>query len=516
MAMGNESKIEPKPAFALPTRFRYWTLSLVGLLIFGFILVVGGMLRGALASSETSSLPISSSVPTIYVTKPPGNQASVSAADIPPVEAAPKSTKIPAGAVPPGDEPAFGTTALELLAQLPIRESASKTGYARSNFGPAWLDLQGKGCDARNEVLRRDLNKVSFTAGDKGCLVQSGEFSDPYLGTRITFDRSTAALVQVDQVVSLADAWQSGAQDLSAAQRIAFANDPLNLLAVDAVASLQKSSANAAGWLPSNSAFRCSYVARQISVKATYKLWVTQTEHDVLAGVLADCPQTLAPTDQVARIEVAAPPTSTSGTAPANGSTQPGKTPSSSTQPSKRPVPYAPIPQLPLPKPPVLPIPPVLFPPGNNSAPDQSKDQSKDPWSEWGPLNLPPEVPFQPPSGLWEEGPSEHNPDQDRDTGNVGSSMPDENPLQDPTAPVSSEKPTAPVQPTLPEQPTVPEQLTKDAPDPSTPTPVNHLPESPDPPVSTTAPATVPVSAVTATAPNQPTATPIPPATAAR
>ncbi|HEV7952100.1 MAG TPA: DUF1524 domain-containing protein, partial [Candidatus Saccharimonadales bacterium] len=57
-----------------------------------------------------------------------------------------------------------------------------------------------------------------------------------------------------------------------------FANDPLELLAVDGEANMQKSDADAASWLPSNKAFRCSYVARQVAIKAKYQLWVTAAE----------------------------------------------------------------------------------------------------------------------------------------------------------------------------------------------------------------------------------------------
>lgn len=69
-----------------------------------------------------------------------------------------------------------------------------------------------------------------------------------------------------------------------------FGNDPLNLLAVDGRLNGQKGDGDAATWLPPNKRFRCEYVARQITVKHTYGLWVTQAEHDAMARVLADCP----------------------------------------------------------------------------------------------------------------------------------------------------------------------------------------------------------------------------------
>ena len=79
---------------------------------------------------------------------------------------------------------------------------------------------------------------------------------------------------------------------------MAFANDPLNLQATDGPTDVQKGDSDAAAWLPPNKSFHCNYVARQISVKATYELWVTQAEHDAMARVLADCAGQLVPTSE--------------------------------------------------------------------------------------------------------------------------------------------------------------------------------------------------------------------------
>src|SRR5690606_28202461 len=124
------------------------------------------------------------------------------------------------------------------------------------------------------------------------CRVLAGVLADPYTAQSISFVRGqgTSELVQIDHVVALSDAWQKGAQQLSADQRATLANDPLNLLAVDGASNAQKSDGDAATWLPKNKSFRCEYVARQIAVKATYGLWVTQAEHDAIDRVLSACP----------------------------------------------------------------------------------------------------------------------------------------------------------------------------------------------------------------------------------
>lgn len=300
-----------------------WTLLLVGILSLALVVVLGGVLRGALASSGPTILPTPSGVPTIYISDPPPPGPATTPTDQAPIEPAPASTVVPRGVAAPNPQPEFGTLALDLLARIPVQPAAAATGYARSNFGLSWLDL-GKGCDSRNSTLKRDLGSVVFAAGSASCLVQNGELTDPYSGGRVLFDRTTASMIQIDEVVSLANAWQTGAQQLSPAQRIGFANDPLNLLAVDAVSSLQKRSADAASWLPSNTEFRCSYVARQISVKATYGLWVTPSEHDAMAAVLATCPTTTAPTDQLpARDLPELEATRNTGTQPGNKGSAP-------------------------------------------------------------------------------------------------------------------------------------------------------------------------------------------------
>lgn len=205
-----------------------------------------------------------------------------------------QTAQTPAASAPEHAEPQPGAsaalTASDVLASLPVKGPAPKTGYDRvADFGAAWLDVDGNGCDTRNDVLARDLTNA-VRAGT--CTVTSGTLDDPYTGTTITFTRgvTTSRAVQIDHVVALQNAWQSGAQQLDGHQRTLLANDPVNLLAVDGPTNEAKGSRNAASWLPPNKAFRCQYVARQVSVKAAYRLWVTPSEHDAMQRVLATCP----------------------------------------------------------------------------------------------------------------------------------------------------------------------------------------------------------------------------------
>ena len=193
-------------------------------------------------------------------------------------------------ALAPNPQPDFASQAVDLLATLPVKGRAPKTGYDRALFGQAWADVDRNGCDTRNDILQRDLTAITFT-NSVPCKVQTGTLADPYTGSSISFQRGsgTSTAVQIDHVVALSDAWQKGAQQLTAEQRTAFANDPLNLQATDGPTNQKKGDGDAATWLPPNKAFRCEYVARQISVKAAYGLWVTQAEHDAMANILAGC-----------------------------------------------------------------------------------------------------------------------------------------------------------------------------------------------------------------------------------
>ena len=179
------------------------------------------------------------------------------------------------------------TTALTVIEQQVTKGRAAKTGYTRAQF-PTWSDLDRNGCDTRNEILNRDLTKVLFKAGTKDCKVTSGSLIDPYSGKVITFS-SVKSTIDIDHVVALSNAWQTGAAYFDKSKRQLIANDPLNLLAVDYSLNRQKGDGDAATWLPPLKSYRCAYVASQIAVKAKYALWVTSPEKDAIVKILEKC-----------------------------------------------------------------------------------------------------------------------------------------------------------------------------------------------------------------------------------
>ncbi len=188
-------------------------------------------------------------------------------------------------------------------------------------FGEAWKDVDGNGCDTRNDILKRDLRDVT-TAGRNNCRVTSGVFDDPYTGKTIhfKFGKDTSSAVQIDHVVALHDAWMTGAQKLTQQEREALANDPENdawmtgaqkltqqerealandpenLLAVDGPENQRKGDGlclNGKGctgmYLPPNEKYRCEYAAKFTEVKSKYNLGLTEGQKETLVPLLEQC-----------------------------------------------------------------------------------------------------------------------------------------------------------------------------------------------------------------------------------
>ena len=255
----------------LLTKKNLWVYVLLAALLFG----------GAIGGQDSEQ---SSTIPNTAVSPKETNSAEESE-----VEQSPNPEVSPSPSAKP-----IRTKAIRALEKIAIKGRAPKTGYTREQFADDWD--YSFGCDTRNKILRRDLVEYRYRS-DSSCIIESGILQDPYTDKTIKFVRgvTTSLAVQIDHVVALSDAWQKGAQKLTAFERYQFYNDPLNLLAVDGPANSQKSDSDAASWLPSNKSFRCKYVARQIAVKLKYGLWVTEAEHQSMRRVLEACPKQAIP-----------------------------------------------------------------------------------------------------------------------------------------------------------------------------------------------------------------------------
>ncbi len=255
--------------------------------------------------------PAATPIPTVTPTTAP--PTAVVVGTTPPPVPAPTATTTPVVVPVPARATAHtatGPAATALLA-LAVKGRAAKTGYSRDAFGLAWADVDQNGCDTRDDVLRRDLTATTVTAGSGGCEVATGTLIDPYSGTAIPFTRGvdTSADVQIDHVVALSNAWQTGAFAWTPDTREQFANDPLNLLAVQGRLNSQKGDGDSATWLPPTTGIRCAHVARQVAVKTKYQLWATAPEQAATARLLTGCPGQTLPTQATSAVPAPDPST---------------------------------------------------------------------------------------------------------------------------------------------------------------------------------------------------------------
>ena len=166
-------------------------------------------------------------------------------------------------------------------------ENEFKTGYKRSLF-IHWADLDGNGCDTREEVLKRD--SVSKPQVDPyRCYVVAGDWYSVYDGAKLS-DRGD---VDIDHVVALKEAWDSGAWAWSESQRKAYANDLTDrrtLVAVRDRVNASKSDKDPSNWMPPLRSYWCSYLGDWISVKARWNLSMDQSEFGRIKNLLnSDC-----------------------------------------------------------------------------------------------------------------------------------------------------------------------------------------------------------------------------------
>ncbi len=197
---------------------------------------------------------------------------------------------VPSGVGTPSVTVTFDGTGMELPGLVVAEEVTKVEEYDRGrHFGPAWRDVDRNGCDTRNDILRRDLTNVEFRPGTNSCVVVTGVLHDPYTGQVIDFTKDQALKVQIDHVIPLSYAWGRGAETWSARQRLEFANDPVNLLAVDGPANASKGDKGPSEWLPPDQAHWCAYVLSFAGVAADYGLSVSQEDWDVMTSVAATC-----------------------------------------------------------------------------------------------------------------------------------------------------------------------------------------------------------------------------------
>lgn len=262
----------------------------VAILVIGFAALAP---QGPRETSSPSARQTSSSSPRRDASASPG--VFVAAPTSPPnptVPATPTATPLrtpPAGTPVPLSPPTGERSLPELLAMLEVAAEIP-VGYDRALF-PLWLDADGDGCDTRREVLIDEA--VAPPSIGPGCRLSGGRWVSLYDGI-VTTDPRT---FDIDHVVALAEAWDSGASRWSRDRRTQFANDldvDWALVAVSAASNRQKSDLDPARWLPSRSGARCEFLAMWLAVKVRWSLSADPIEQGAIRQQISDCPQRMA------------------------------------------------------------------------------------------------------------------------------------------------------------------------------------------------------------------------------
>jgi hypothetical protein len=185
-----------------------------------------------------------------------------------------------ASASPP--TPPAEATARAQLAALTVSAPHPMTGYSRKKF-PHWHSVSGA-CNTRETVLKRDGTGVETNAS---CYPTAGRWYSVY--DRAWFD--APADVSIDHVVALANAWRSGADRWTNAEREAFANDldSAQLVVASVDSNTRKGDQSPDQWKPANTGHWCLYARGWIDVKHGWKLNITAAEKAALASMLDRC-----------------------------------------------------------------------------------------------------------------------------------------------------------------------------------------------------------------------------------
>lgn len=201
-----------------------------------------------------------------------------------------------------GSDPAVWQAGLDATNTIATAK-ARPGGYDRERYFGGWASNGCGSATTRDTILARDLKDA---VKNPRCQVTSGTLSDPYTGRTIQFrrGRNTSSAVQIDHVVALLDAWESGARDWDQAKRVQYANSPDVLLASDGPANMAKGSGldvNGTAlyrpqdsgapdvWMPDNKAYRCDYMAKRATIKSKWGLTMTPREKQQTVSVLSQC-----------------------------------------------------------------------------------------------------------------------------------------------------------------------------------------------------------------------------------
>lgn len=265
---------------------RYATRKSLGARIATFLLMpiaVIGILSGALAYGATNAQDADAQFPHIPISPPLATPDTIDQTTTHLLDLVPAELRGPDG---------VSRTALAAaVTALPAPTSTPSAGeYKVEEFGQRWADVDRNGCDTRNDILQRDLLDITIEPGTNDCKVTAGRLLDPYTGLTVvaTNRQDLGDDIEIDHIVARSWAWQHGADAWTAEQRLAFANDPLNLLAVDGPTNGQKNDHGPADWTPQIN--QCEFAALFTAILTRYELAPGTDDRDALAAAAQSCP----------------------------------------------------------------------------------------------------------------------------------------------------------------------------------------------------------------------------------
>jgi hypothetical protein len=189
------------------------------------------------------------------------------------------------------DTPVPGGGAEALIAVIDLLEVAKESprrGYSRENF-EHWVDIDGAGCTTRHRVLAAQAIALKPRSNPLDCRVVEGEWELLFNGGRHI---GSASEIDVDHVVALAEAWDSGAAEWDATQRRTFANDPLNLIVASRLVNQEKADLDAGEWTPPDARARCLTATKIALTKWRYRLSIDEAERRGLVRMARHCDRT--------------------------------------------------------------------------------------------------------------------------------------------------------------------------------------------------------------------------------
>jgi DNA uptake protein ComE-like DNA-binding protein len=273
-------------------RLPVWAWIVVGALVLGALSNTSepdtnGQSEAVAEATSTSSLPISTSTDSTFPAQSTSTPVPSSTQPASTLRTTTTTVAPPTGGGSLAPPTATGTSLLSALATLRVESEPVRSGYSRDLF-PHWADTNGSGCNARQDTLRAQVIGLPQVDLFNRCVIVEGDWYSLFDG--VNYSGSPAEL-DVDHVVALSEAWDSGASKWTTAQRRVFANDQLNLLAVTASSNRSKGDRDAGEWLPPSSSAWCVTGAIMVMVKAKYQLSIDAREKTGLERLLGKCGQ---------------------------------------------------------------------------------------------------------------------------------------------------------------------------------------------------------------------------------